>query len=354
MGIHPHLLASKISVGRGSLPNKNCRSCFSRNAEKYDKEGDIANLMKLDAEERLQKVIARAGIASRRAAERLIMDGRVSVNGKFISHVGTKVNVQKDVISVDGKKISVPDTKSTHWVVLHKPKALLTTMQDDLDRDTVLNLVPRANELRLVPVGGMDRDNTGLLLLTNEVGWIHPLTHPSFTHGTNRYEVVVKGMPTADALELLQRGGLQLEGDRVPCGPCSIGIIDVDTSSNLCLLDIKLDECKPDQLQRMAAEGLKCELVSAKRIEFGGIKLRGLKRGQWRELTKKEVESLQLTCKKRVDTTAAASSTAGSRSSRSSSSSSSYHRSRGAAGARPRSAGAGTGTGRRGHTHRYR
>lgn len=224
-----------------------------------------------------------------------MIDGRVSVNGKIITELGIKVNPRKDNIVVDGKKLILPDAKQVFWIILNKPKSLLTTMQDDLNRDTILSLIPKANELRLVPVGGLDRDYTGLLLLTNEVGWIHPLTHPSYVH-INRYEIVINGIPTDTKLELLRKGIL-LEGDKTPCTPCEINVIDIDNRANLCLLDIKLEESKPLQLQRMM-DIINCPLVSLKRTEFCNIKMKSLKKGLWRELTKTEIDTLK-SCKKR-------------------------------------------------------
>jgi len=271
---------------------------LSRKKEDAADDATVPDLAVLATEERLQKVIARAGIASRRAAETLILDGRVSVNGKLVTEVGTKVNPRRDAVVVDGKKVSIPDVKNTFWVAVNKPKSVLTTMVDDMARDTVLNLVPRSSELRMVPVGGMDRDHTGLMIMTNDVGWIHPLTHPSFEH-QNRYEVVVKGPLTEEGLETLRQGP-QLQGDSVRCPAASVKVIDVDVRSALTLLDLQLDEVKPLQLQRMM-EAVGCELVGSKRTELGPIKLRGLKKAAWRELTKAEVAALKTSCKKRPE-----------------------------------------------------
>jgi len=205
------------------------------------------------------------------------------------------VNHRKDVIVVDGQRLSFPDQASTFWIVLNKPKSLLTTMHDDLNRETILTLIPRANELRLVPVGGLDRDHTGLMLLTNEIGWIHPLTHPSYSH-SSRYEVVITGFPTEAQLDMLRKG-VTLEGDRIPCPGCGITVIDVDTRAKLCLLDVQLDETTPTQLERMM-NFIDHPVISLKRIEFCNVKLKALRRGQWRELTKAEVDVLKSSCKK--------------------------------------------------------
>ena len=217
------------------------------------------------------------------------------MNNKIINELGSKVNHRKDVIVVDGQRLSFPDQASIFWIALNKPKSLLTTMHDDMNRETILSLIPRANELRLVPVGGLDRDHTGLMLLTNEIGWIHPLTHPSYSH-SSRYEVVITGFPTEAQLEMLRKG-VTLEGDRSPCPGCSIAVIDIDNRAKLCLLDVQLDETTPSQLERMM-EFIDHPVVSLKRLEFCNVKLKALRRGQWRELSKTEVDALKSSCQK--------------------------------------------------------
>ena len=223
-----------------------------------------------------------------------ILDGRVVVNGKLVSELGTKVNPRKDIILVDGKKVVLPDSKSTFWVIVNKPKGTLTTVEDEKNRDTLLDLVPKARELRLLPVGRLDRDTTGLMILTNDVGWIHPLTHPSFRH-VKRYDVVVKGSPSDEDLLKLSEG-IALGGDPLgPFPPCKIGITDVDAASGLTLLDVTLEENRPQQIQRMF-DSIECPVVSTKRTEFGPLKLTGLRRGQWRELTASEIDKLKKSC----------------------------------------------------------
>lgn len=221
------------------------------------------------------------------------MDGRVLVNGKIITELGTKVKPKKDIIQVDGKKIVLPDMKSTFWVIVNKPKSILTTAIDDKDRDTILSLVPRAKELRLLPVGRMERDATGLMILTNENGWLHPLTHPSFAI-PKRYEVVIEGLPTDEDLDCLSKGPI-LEGEETSLPPCKVEVIDFDRTTGLSLIDITLKESRPRQLQRMM-ELIKCPMVSMKRIEFGPIQVKGLRRGQWRELSLTEIQKLKDCC----------------------------------------------------------
>lgn len=151
----------------------------------------------------------------------------------------------------------------------------------------------QAKELRLLPVGRLDRDTTGLMILTNENGWIHPLTHPSFRH-VKRYEVVVQGMPSEEMVNEVC-AGLQLPGETVRLQPCKMSVIDADRASGLTLIDITLDESKPQQIQ-LLMEYLQCPVVSMKRVEFGPLKLGSLRRGQWREMTAAEITKLKLSC----------------------------------------------------------
>ena len=269
-----------------------------RNKDKKEaKYESISDLTRIAEEERLQKVISRAGIASRRAAEKIITDGRVTVNGKLVTELGTKVHTRKDLILVDGKKISLPDVKSVLWVAVHKPRGCLTTMEDDKEREsTIHSLVPRAKELRLLSVGRLDRDSTGLMILTNENGWIHPLTHPSFVH-KRRYEVVAKGIPSEEAILVLKQGGFTLPEDTIPLSSSLINMIDSDKAQDLCVLDFTIEERTPRQLQKML-EYLKCEMLGLKRLEFGPVRLKGLRKGEWRELTQLEIEQLKASCVK--------------------------------------------------------
>ena len=147
--------------------------------------------------------------------------------------------------------------------------------------------------MRLLPVGRLDRDTTGLMILTNENGWIHPLTHPSFRH-VKRYEVVVQGMPSEEMVNEVC-AGLQLVGEPARLQPCKMSVIDADRASGLTLIDITLDESKPQQIQ-LIMDFLKCPVVSMKRVEFGPLKLGSLRRGQWREMTAAEITKLKLSC----------------------------------------------------------
>jgi 23S rRNA pseudouridine2605 synthase len=282
---------------RSSKPPDNWKSNSNDvNMNNNNNEDEFDDIGKLGDVERLQKVLSRAGIASRRDSEKLILDGSVSVNGNIVTELGVKVNHKKDIIMVNNKKVVVPDAKATFWVALHKPKDMLTTSNDDQDRDTITDLVPKAKELRLLPVGRLDRHTTGLMIMTNDNGWIFPLTHPSFEI-KKRHDVIVTPIPTEEDLIKLRDGGLVLQEDITPLAPVGIQFRDIDKPNNLALLDILIEESqRPDQIERMM-KLIKCTVVSMKRTEFGPIKLGGLKRGEWKELTANDVQKLKNTCK---------------------------------------------------------
>ena len=292
-------------IKKDKIVNNKVKQLSKPKIDRPNSDGDNnLDFVKLATEERLQKVIARAGIASRREAEKLILDGRVVVNGNIITELGVKIKPGTDIITVDGKKIQMPDSKSIFWVAVNKPRDILTTMEDEKSRDTIVSIVPRAKELRLLPIGRLGRESTGIVLMTNENGWIHPLTHPSYQHRM-RYEIVVKGFPNESDLQKLRYGGVILPDnenyiykDNEPLLPIKpINIIDVDKGNMLSLIDIIIEESRPDLLQRIFSCYLKCDIVSIKRTEFGPIGLKGLRKGMWRELTKNEIENIKRSCK---------------------------------------------------------
>jgi 23S rRNA pseudouridine2605 synthase len=227
--------------------------------------------------ERLQKVLARSGIGSRRACEVLIVEGRVTVNGQT-AELGRRVSVDSDLVEVDGAAIGIrPDL--VHYL-LNKPAGVVTTADDPQGRSTVLDLVPV--EPRVFPVGRLDLDTEGLLLLTNDGELTHRLTHPSF--GVDKeYLAHVEGRPTRSALRRL-REGVELE-DGITA-PAQVGVVTDG------LLRIVIHEGRNRQVRRM------CEAVGypVKRLvrnRIGPLTDRKLKPGAWRALTVDEVRSLE-------------------------------------------------------------
>ena len=221
------------------------------------------------------------------------------MNGQKVRELGTKMNPKKDKLIVDGKLVFQPKREEIHWVMLNKPRGTLTTVSDDKNRETVLKYIPKANQLRILPVGRMDRDTSGLFLLTNEVGWIHMLTHPAFP-SYQRFEVVVKGPVDRNALILLSYGKLIDPRTNRAFPAIPVDIIEVQPGK-LITLDCVLDNI-PAAIIFDIIPVLKCQFVSSRRTEFGPIRLKSLKRGDWRELTLKEVTLLKEFCDKKKST----------------------------------------------------
>ena len=232
------------------------------------------------AEERLQKVLAAAGIASRRACEELIVEGRVSVNGRT-AVLGDKVDAAHDLVLVDGEQINV-DPDRVH-VLLNKPRGVVTTADDPQGRPTVVDLVNLPQ--RLFPVGRLDQDTEGLLLLTNDGELAHALTHPSF-EVERVYLALVPGPVRKKTLAEL-RDGVELE-DGV-AKPKRARVVEEERSK--ALLEIVLTEGRKREVRRMlGAVGLRVERLA--RVGYGGVQLGDLRQGKWRFLTQPEIAKL--------------------------------------------------------------
>lgn len=231
---------------------------------------------------RLQVALSRAGCASRRKAVSIIKEGSVKVNGKVITEPGFNVDPFKDRITFKG--IAVAAQKKKTYLLLNKPKGVITTVADTHDRKTVLDLVPKGGQ-RLYPVGRLDKDTSGLLLLTNDGDIAYKLTHPKF-EVDRVYEVVLKGRLEDSKIKKLEKGvylGI------IRTAPCKIHILN--RSLKKTLLKITLHEGRKRQIRNMfQISG--CPVMQLKRIKFGPLELRGLKTGECRVLRKSEVESL--------------------------------------------------------------
>jgi 23S rRNA pseudouridine2605 synthase len=235
---------------------------------------------------RLQKVLSQAGIASRRAAEKLIADGRVSVNGKTILEMGVKVDPGKDEIRVDGRRIK--GVSQLRYILLYKPAGYVTTRSDPQRRRTVLDLLAGVREY-VYPVGRLDYDTEGLLLLTNDGELAARLTHPR--HGVARtYEARVAGMPDREAIERL-RNGIPLDGHRTL--PADVVLLNEGRRDRDGVLRLTIREGRNRQVRRMC-EAVGHPVQHLKRTRFGTLADRRLKPGEWRELATQEVESLKV------------------------------------------------------------
>ncbi len=245
------------------------------------KEGQI---MKNNGLVRLQKYMADNGIASRRKSEEMIANGMVKVNGR-VATIGDKVNPQRDKVTVKGRKISTNSKAKRYYIMINKPRGYVTTMSDELDRKCVAELV-KDIPARVYPVGRLDRDSEGLLLMTNDGEFANKVTHPS-KHVYKVYRVTVRPAITEEQLVEMS-SGMVIDGRKT--APCEIHV--VQRQEGRCVLEIILREGRNRQIRKMC-EKVGLEVPRLKRIAIGQVKLGGLKSGAWRELTKEEVHRLQ-------------------------------------------------------------
>jgi 23S rRNA pseudouridine2605 synthase len=229
--------------------------------------------------ERLQKILSQAGIASRRASEKLMLEGRVSVNGTTITELGTKADPARDDIRVDGSRIKKAGRHI--YLLLNKPRGYMTTRSDPEKRATVLDLLKGVREY-IYPVGRLDYDSEGLLILTNDGDLAARLTHPR--HGVPRvYEARVLGEPDAHDLSRLSKG-VSIDGRRTePADVVALGA---------SMLRITVKEGRNRQVRKMC-DAIGHPVTELRRVAVGPIRDAKLKVGHWRELTPQEVERLR-------------------------------------------------------------
>jgi pseudouridine synthase len=234
--------------------------------------------------ERLQKILSQAGVASRRASEQLMRDGRVSVNGTTVRELGSKADPARDDIRVDGRRIRLAERH--RYLLLNKPRGYVTTRSDPQKRPTVLDLVGVREYV--YPVGRLDFDSEGLLLLTNDGDLAAQLTHPR--HGVPRvYEATVLGIPDRHDLDRLGRG-IVIEGRRTQ--PAEVQLLPAGRDPKHATLRITVREGRNRQVRKMCeAIGHPVDLL--RRVAIGPIRDNRLKPGQWRELTMEEVAKLR-------------------------------------------------------------
>ncbi|GGN56552.1 MULTISPECIES: pseudouridine synthase [Oceanobacillus] len=233
--------------------------------------------------ERLQKVIAQSGLTSRRKAEQLIASGKVKVNNQVVTTLGTKVSAQ-DEIEVEG----VPIEKEAHvYYMLYKPRGIISSAKDDKGRKTVLDFFPEVEE-RIYPVGRLDYDSSGLILLTNDGDLANTLMHPS--HGVEKvYVAKLKGIPSKQELAKLRKG---VTADRELLKAVRYNILSADRKKDTMILELTLVEGKNRHVRRMM-EALGYPVQKLKRERYGFLTLDGLSPGETRPLTPKEVKQLK-------------------------------------------------------------
>jgi pseudouridine synthase len=232
---------------------------------------------------RLNKYLAQAGVASRREADRMIAEGRVCVNRKVVDTLGFLVEDGKDRVEIDGK--AVKPEKALLYLILNKPRGYLVTRKDPFQRPTIMDLLPFF-KARIFPVGRLDLDSEGLLLLTNDGDLAHRLMHPRYK--VNKiYTLRVKKKPEPASLARLERG-IFLDGKRT--APAKIRVL---SSTKQCAhLRVEIHEGRKRELKRMF-ETIGHRVTQLKRIRFGSLYLGTLKRGQWRFLTREEIGRLK-------------------------------------------------------------
>ena len=245
--------------------------------------------------ERLQKIISQAGLASRRAAEELIRQGRVSVNGKTVTELGTKADIATDDIRVDARRLKGPER--LRYVLLYKPKGYITTRADEKRRRTVMDLIDVREYV--YPVGRLDYDSEGLLLLPNDGDLAARLTPPS--HGVERvYEALVAGVPTEEQIERL-RTGIPLDGKRTE--PADVAMVYPEPlrarAADEALVRITIREGRNRQVRRMF-EAIGHPVGRLRRVRIGPISDKLLKPGYWRDLTPEEVRKLKVASEKKA------------------------------------------------------
>lgn len=240
----------------------------------------MLNIMASKNDVRLQKFMAECGVASRRKSEELIEMGKVKVNG-HIANIGDKINPKRDIVTVRGKKINKVDRM--YYIMLNKPRGYVTTVSDELGRKTVMDLVDC--KARVYPVGRLDKDSEGLIILTNDGSFANALTHPKHNYA-KVYRVTVRPSVSDEILDKL-RSGIEIDGRKT--APCDVNIITEEEGR--VVLEFILREGRNRQIRKMC-EAVNLEVARLKRISIGPVKLGMLQTGKSRELTDNEVKKL--------------------------------------------------------------
>ncbi len=232
-------------------------------------------------EMRLQKFLALCSVASRRAAEAMIADGRVKVNGNVVKELGTKVS-DGDKVTVDGKPVRLDNKKV--YIMLNKPRGCVTTVSDEKGRNTVMEFVGDIQE-RIYPVGRLDYNTEGLLILTNDGDFTYALTHPK--HEKEKvYEAIVSGIMLHGATDKLERG-VYIDGKKT--SPAKVEV--KEHRRNTSLVEITIHEGRNRQVRKMC-EAVGHEVLALRRTSIAGVELGNLKEGKWRHLTEVEINKL--------------------------------------------------------------
>ncbi|MFN8551834.1 MAG: pseudouridine synthase [Candidatus Obscuribacterales bacterium] len=231
---------------------------------------------------RLNRAIAATGFCSRRRADELIAAGKVVVNGTIVTDFNRAIDLERDVLVVDGRKLRA---KKLDYVLLYKPRGVVTTCSDEMGRESVLELLPK-NLAHLKPIGRLDMDSEGLIILTNDGDLAQSLAHPS-KHVYKRYEAVVEGKITDAALRKMSTGMRLDDGFTLPAETCLI-----NRSEDESIFEIAIREGRNRQIRRMCAK-LGYPVIRLVRVAIGELQLGEMEPGEWRHLTVREIKAIK-------------------------------------------------------------
>ena len=231
---------------------------------------------------RLQKFLSNSGVCSRRNAENLIINGKISVNGKIVTELGTKVNPENDEVYYDGKKVKL-ESKFV-YILLNKPIGFVTTVKDQFGRPTVLDLVKTVDE-KVLPVGRLDMYTSGAIILTNDGDFIYKVTHPK-NEINKTYNATVKGIVDLNDVKKLENG---VKIDDYISGKAQVKILKIDEKKNISRLQITIHEGKNREVRKMCS-AIGKDVIALHRAKIGNIGVKDLKIGEWRFLSKDEVK----------------------------------------------------------------
>jgi 23S rRNA pseudouridine2605 synthase len=231
---------------------------------------------------RLQKFLAASGVCSRRAAEQLIVEGKVKVNSKVVTELGTKINPDTDVVEYNGEIIKT--TNEFVYILLNKPIGYVTTAKEQFGRPTVLDLIKGVKQ-RVVPVGRLDMYTSGALILSNDGDFINEVTHPK--HEINKtYNATVRGIVTKEDVQKLENG---LKIDDYVSGKAIVKILKTDEQKNISRLQITIHEGKNREVRKMC-EAIGKNVIALHRAKIGNLDVKDLKIGEWRYIQKEELD----------------------------------------------------------------
>lgn len=237
-------------------------------------------------EERLQKFLANAGVASRRKCEELITSGKVKVNGITITELGTKVNPEKDVIEYNGKIIKENNEKI--YILLNKPIGYVTTVKDQFDRPTVMSLV-KGVKAKVVPVGRLDMYTSGALLLSNDGEFVNKVTHPK-NEITKTYNVTLNGVITKEEVEKLKNGVEIIDNDKpYTTKKANVKILKTDNEKHLSRIQITIHEGKNREVRKMC-EAIGKKVLALHRAKIGNLDVRDIPLGKWKYIDKRDLK----------------------------------------------------------------